>query len=492
MDEFLSKSRYCSGLTCGKQLWLNIHKPEEKDLSRVKTASMERGTLVGDLARGLFGKYTLVDFDKGLLSMISQTDALLEAGTRVICEASFSWEGNFCSVDLLLNHGGKHVEIYEVKSAAGMKDYYIDDLSYQCLVLSSLGYIIERACVVHLNNQYVRHGELDLQQLFTVEDLTEQVLGMRDAVRTNICMIREYLKKGEQEEPFREACKECAFWPYCSKDLPSPNVFDLAGCAWNKKLDLFSQGLVCYPDLLEKGKLKGKALSIVQCAVNNENKIDRDAIGEFLAEVAYPLYYLDFETFMPAVPLFDDTKPYQQIPFQYSLHWQQEEGGKLYHAEFLAYPGDDPRRALAEQLCADIPENACVMAYNMSFERTRIAEMAALFPDLSEHLMNIHDHIIDLMVPFQGYHCYLPSMQGSYSIKYVLPALCPNDPELDYHQLEGVHNGAEASETFEKMSEMSPNELETSRRNLLKYCGLDTLAMVKVLEKLRLCYELHQ
>lgn len=213
--------------------------------------------------------------------------------------------------------------------------------------------------------------------------------------------------------------------------------------------------------------------------------IDVDSIRGFMKNLSYPLYFLDFESFQPAILLFDNSRPYEQIVFQYSLHYVEHEGGELKHTEFLAYPGSDPRRALAEQLCADIPLDVCTTAYSMGFEKGRIRGLAELYPDLREHLMNIHDHIQDLMIPFQKKWYYCCAMQGSYSIKYVLPALFPDDPTLDYHNLDGVHNGGEASEMFAKMATMQPKELETARGQLLKYCGLDTFAMVKVWEKLK-------
>ena len=185
------------------------------------------------------------------------------------------------------------------------------------------------------------------------------------------------------------------------------------------------------------------------------------------------------------MPLYDGCRPYEQIVFQYSLHFIEREGNELQHREYLAQPGEDPRRGVAEQLCRDIPRDVCVLAYNMTFEKTRIKDLAALYPDLADHLMNIHDHIVDLMVPFQKKHYYTRAMRGSYSIKYVLPALFPDDPSLDCHNLEGVHNGSEASAAFENMDRMTPEEREAFRQNLLEYCGLDTLAMVKVWEKLR-------
>jgi hypothetical protein len=164
----------------------------------------------------------------------------------------------------------------------------------------------------------------------------------------------------------------------------------------------------------------------------------------------------------------------------------EEPGGELKHKEFLGISDEDPRRALAEQLCRDIPMNVCVTAYNKAFECTRLRELAETYPDLSEHLLNIRDNIIDLLVPFQSGWFYVPAMGGSFSIKSVLPALFPDDPELDYHNLQGsVHNGGEAMSIFPKIKDMPFEEQQAARQSLLKYCELDTYAMVKVWEKLR-------
>ena len=244
-------------------------------------------------------------------------------------------------------------------------------------------------------------------------------------------------------------------------------------------------GIVSFADLTACGRLNAKQRQQVEHELGGcPPAIDRDAIRQFLSRLSYPLYFLDFESFQPAIPLYDESRPFEQIVFQYSLHYIEREGGALQHREFLAYPGEDPRRKLAEQLCRDIPRDVCTTAYNMTFEKGRIRELAALYPDLAEHLMNIHDHIVDLMVPFRQRDYYCRAMQGSYSIKYVLPALFPDDPSLDYHNLEGVQNGGDASAVFGRMADMAPDEMGLWRERLLKYCGLDTFAMVKVWEKL--------
>jgi hypothetical protein len=184
------------------------------------------------------------------------------------------------------------------------------------------------------------------------------------------------------------------------------------------------------------------------------------------------------------IPRFDGTKPYQQVPFQYSLHYIESPNGELKHKEFLAESGDDPRRAIAESLCRDIPENVCVLAYNKSFESGRISELAQTNPHLNSHLMNISLNMKDLIDPFRDGYVYNKRMGGSFSIKSVLPALFPDDPSLDYHNLEGVHNGGEAMSIFPKIKDMPPEEQKIARKNLLKYCELDPYATVKVWEEL--------
>ena len=201
--------------------------------------------------------------------------------------------------------------------------------------------------------------------------------------------------------------------------------------------------------------------------------------------LTYPLYFLDFETYQEAIPSFDGIRPFMQIPFQYSLHYIDSMDGELKHKEFLAEAGIDPRRSLAEALVRDIPKDVCSLAYNMAFERTVIKNLAELYPDLSDHLLNIRNNMKDLMVPFHNRDYYVKEMHGSYSIKAVLPSLFPGDPELDYHNLPVVHKGDEASNAYATLSNYSEEEQDTIRKGLLVYCQLDTYAMVKIWEKFK-------
>lgn len=310
-------------------------------------------------------------------------------------------------------------------------------------------------------------------------------------VEDNIAKFREYLEQETEPEcKVGSQCSspyDCGYWSHCAVDMPEdgePTVWSISRL--RDKQWYYDNGYITFQQLYDAGVLKGNYLQQVEVELKNlPPQIKPKEVSKFLETLSYPLYFLDFETFNPAIPLYDESSPYQQIVFQYSLHYIEKDGGELKHKECLAYPGTDPRRQIAEQLCKDIPLDVCTTAYNMGFEKGKIRDLAVLYPDLHDHLMNIHDNIKDIMIPFQKRWYYTKEMQGSYSIKYVLPALFPDDPSLNYHNLEGVHNGGEASNTFLAMQKMDKEELEKWREHLLRYCELDTFAMVKVLEKLR-------
>lgn len=482
----LSKSTYCSGVQCPKILWLNQNNPEVATASN-NDSILETGLEVGELAKGLFGEYHNIDSENGLAGMLNDTEEALESGINIITEASFADQNNFCSVDILKNNP-EGLDIYEVKSSTEIKDIHLHDLAYQYYVLTSLGYQINSANLIYINNGYVRQGELDLTQLFTIENKTETIIEMQSDVKLRIEAISEYMKR--TDEPAKDLglyCfdpYDCPYWSYCAKHLPKKNVFDLAGMLKKEKFKYYYEGIYSYEDL-SVSPLKLKYLEQVLYELDNRApKIELDEIKIFLNNLYYPLYFLDFETFQQAIPAYDGISPYMQIPFQYSLHYIEKEGGELKHREFLAPVGVDPRSDLANQLVRDIPTDACVLAYNMGFEKGVIRNLAKLYPNLATNLLMIHDNIQDLMVPFQKRHYYAKEMSGSYSIKKVLPTLFPDDPQLNYHELNLIHNGSEAMSAFAQLKDKSPEEIAAIRTALLAYCKLDTLAMVKIWQKL--------
>lgn len=485
---YLSKSKFCNAVQCPKMLWLHKNKTEEFDDSVLNQSVLESGNEVGDLAMGLFGEFTEVPYGD-LGNMLDETQRLIAEGIPVIAEASFSLDGLFCSVDILKNKSNNHVEIYEVKSSTELHEIYIHDAAYQQYVLKGLGYKVDKVSVVHINPLYVRHGEINLNEFFVIEDVKSRTDALQYGIRDFLPELE--LIMSSNREPDMEVgyhCNKpykCGFFDYCTGKLSYPNVFDINRMKFDTKIKLFNEGKYYFNELVKCKEIKGNQRLQVESHLTGRCEINKKEISGILSSLSFPLYFLDFETFQEAIPPYDFSSPYEQIPFQYSLHWLESADSELKHTEFLAEAGKDPRRALAEKLCADIPMNVCTTAYNMSFEKNVIKKLAEIYPDLSSHLMNIHNNIQDLMIPFSKKYYYLPEMQGSYSIKYVLPALYPDDPSLDYHNLEGIQKGDQASNAFKAMKNMSPEEVAETRKNLLAYCKLDTFAMVKVWERLK-------
>jgi len=494
----LSKSKYCSFVQCPKNLWLGVNKPELAVKDPSAESRMEEGNVIGDLAMQLFGDFVEVtaykeDGKLDLSRMIGRTKALIMHEQPVICEASFSYNGDYCAVDILKREGDGYA-IYEVKSSTGSKDVYITDVSYQKYVLTHCGINVTGTYLVLINKEYIFDGKLKIDELFKIVDVSSEVEEKIGTVEANIREANRVLS--EKDEPSVDisiACDDpypCVFWQYCTKHLPSPSVFDVCGSSsfsFKEKLKYYESGKTSFEALSHEEKVmknKFRSLQISHEINDLPTHVDKDAIREFLGTLWYPLYFLDFETMKFAIPEFVGTKSGDIIPFQYSLHYIENEGGELHHKEFLAESGEDPLRKISERLCEDIPENACVIAYNKGFERGRLKELASRFPDLSDHLLKIRENIRDLMTPFFKGHYYNRRMNGSYSIKKVLPAIFPDDPALDYHNLEGIHNGGEAMTIFPKIKDLPPEEQAIARKNLLKYCELDTYATVKIWQEL--------
>lgn len=483
----LTKSKYCSAIQCNKQLWLDTYKREVRK-DNTNESILDNGTRVGIVAKDLFGKHINVEFNQDLNIMVGITKKALENETVVITEASFMYDNNFCSVDILRKNKDV-IEIYEVKSSTEIKDVFLDDISYQVYVLSNLGYKIKKACIVYINNKYERNGALELNKLFNIEDVLDIAYSKQQEVKENITSINEYLK--QKEEPKKDIgiyCSkpyDCPYFNYCTKHLPDKNVFSMVGMDTSEKYELYHAGVYSYEDLFKTNISEKYKQQIEYELYDKEPIINIQNIKAFLNTLTYPLYFLDFETYQQTVPKYDGIRPYMKIPFQYSLHFITNENDIVEHREFLAEAGVDPRRKLAEQLVKDIPKDVCTLAYNMGFEKGVIKNLATLYPDLKEHLMNIHDNIKDLMIPFQKRDYYIKEMKGKFSIKYVLPALYPDEPSLDYHNLDMIHNGSEAMDRFDNLENMTKEEQEEVRYNLLRYCELDTYAMVMIWKKLK-------
>lgn len=491
MTKYFSKSDFVHGEQCPKYLWMQTNKKEAFDAKWLDTAKLSMGTDIGNLARSYYGNYELV---RGSFAhpekMAEKTQLLISQGVKTICEATFLADGCICLVDLLRVLPNHTLELVEVKSSTSVKPEHLVDTSFQRAVVQAAmpGWSLQKVSLMHINSNYVREGELDIHRLFQVDDVTDKLIAS-DEVMEKVTALKSYMALSE--EPQKEIGKHCnsphacPYQGYCLRGRDD-SICELAGRGRAKGFELIAKGITSFEDALKEMELNGLALTQAGTIAKGETRYcNTEKLRKFMEAIHFPLYFLDFESIQAGVPIWDGTRPYQQIATQFSLHWLDEEGGELHHAEYLAAAEGDPRRGVAEALVSLIPEGACVTAYNMGFEKGRIKEMAEAFPTLSTRLIDIHNAIVDLMIPFQKGWVYLTAMGGSYSIKHVLPALYPNDPELDYHALVGVHCGTEATLAFLKLASLPADEQEVVREQLLRYCELDTLAMVKVWEALK-------
>jgi len=484
----LSKSLYIRGLQCEKSLWLKKKKPEVLQApDDGAQAVFDTGTSVGELACELFGGGERIEYTGDFGSQMAKTKELIEYGAKVIYEATFCFDGILVMVDIL-RIGKDELIINEVKSSTSVKEVYIDDASIQYYVISSLGYNVGGVNIIHIDNNYVRGEKLELEKFFHTEDATEQVKQKQADIPQILSKFDEILSENvEPEIDIGLHCSNpyaCDAWEYCwreQRSIPVYSVFDISRLRSDKKFELYKSGIVKFEDIKELDKFNASQQIQIRSELSQEEIIGKEAIKEFLDTLSYPLYHLDFETFQQAVPEFVGLSPYEQISFQFSIH-KDDGKGNLEHFEFLAEAGADPRYELALNLIKFIPQNACVLAYNMSFEKGVIRCLAANYPQISNELMAIHDNIKDLMAPFASKSYYHPKMQGSYSIKYVLPALVP-EFESAYKDLNLIHHGGEAMSKYAKLKGKTKGEQDAIRKALLAYCKLDTLAMVKVLEK---------
>jgi Domain of unknown function(DUF2779) len=480
----LSKSLLLKGLQCPKALWLAKNPPDfvfppQPELE----ARYAAGTEVGLLAQQLFPGGVEVPFaGLSVAEQVTQTAELMQSGAPVIYEAAFEFDSIFVKVDILVRKGAGW-QIFEVKMGTSVKPVNLDDVAIQYYVLSGCEVEVTAAFLVHINNRYVRQGEIDVRQLFTGEDMLVEALTRQAPLPETIAELRTVLQGGEPGIDIGPWCRdpyECDFIPYCWRHIPKHSIFDLRGNGV-KKFDFYQRGLIRFEEL-PLPELNPAQRQQVEATLNRQDSINPSGVEAFLAGLWYPLCHLDFESFSSPIPRFDGTCPYQQLPFQFSVHLQSTPGAEPQHLEYLAPPSVDPRRELSEQLLAAIPEEACVLTYNQAFEKGVLRQLAELFPDLAPAIESRFEHIRDLMLPFRRRDVYRWQMRGSYSIKEVLPAMVP---ELSYAGLK-IADGQAAMQAYHTMCALEPGaEQERLRTSMLEYCKLDTLAMVRILEALR-------
>lgn len=506
MAKTISKSSFLKGLQCHKALHLKFYHPELADeISDMQQAIFQSGTDVGLLAQHLFpgGINPSPDLPKNYQKSIMDSRELIQKKQAVIYEAGFENDGLVCFMDILVFENDKW-HAFEVKSSTGIKEVNLWDTAFQYYVMTRCGLEIADISLVYINNRYVRQGEIDVQRLFIRESVLKNILPLQTSVEQQISAQQQMLLNPHTPDiDIGEYCDKpylCEFHGHCWQHIPEYSIFNIGNLRTTKKFELYRQGVVNIADIPSDFPLNSNQLLQVHAEIDQKSIINKAAIRDYLSKFEYPLYFLDFETFGTPVPRFDDARPYQQIPFQYSLHIQMTPDGPVGHLEFLADNKGDPRLPFIKQLISDLGEKGHIIVYNQGFESARLRELKEFLRSANNPFISsgveiskgdtepikaidkILTRITDLMLPFQQKWYYNPDMKGSYSIKKVLPSLVP---ELNYKTL-GIQEGGSASRAFiELYGDVSDDVRTETRKNLLEYCKMDTLAMVEILKKLK-------
>ena len=486
-SHLLSKSSYIKGLQCEKHLYLyKYHYDEMDELSEMQKSIFKRGIDVGVLAQQLFpggidaSAGEKFDYDK----CVEKTKEETSKDSKVIYEAGFVYDEILAIADIIVKDKNGW-NIYEVKSSTSVSETYINDAALQYFVLNGWGIKIKSFNIIYINNQYVRKGDLNLQEFFTIEPVLNLIKPMQKIVEENVKRLKEVLKrKTVPQIDIGLHCHNpytCGFFNYCRKHIPENSVFDFSGMHLSKRYELYNEGIISLDDVPADYPINTNNKLQLEAYKNGKTIVDNEGIKNFLSELNYPFYFLDFESFQSAVPLYDNTKPYQQVPFQFSVHIQKSKDSEIEHNEFLAETGEDPRPKFIKQLLEATKGIGDIIVYNLAFEKTRMQELARDFPEFEEELLKRIDRLKDLMIPFQKKYYYSPDMKGSYSIKVVLPAIVP---EMNYENLE-INDGGLAAIAFNGLQyETDLMKIADTRQQLLEYCKMDTLAMVKIFDKL--------
>lgn len=493
----LSKSKYLIGLQCPKLLWMHFNDKESLPPVDESTQHIfDQGHLIGELAKKVFPKGIDIE-DKNFIQNIEESKKLLGSEDRkplfeVAIKVELENGSIYSRADILNPIGEDEWDIIEVKSSTEIKDVNIQDVSFQKYVYEKSGLKIRNCFLMHINNQYVKNGEIEPRELFHIDDITEDVERAIEGIESRIDnMFKIIQSKNAPKVCIGPYCKdpyECDLIPCCWEDMPDNSVFELYRLG-KKAFDLYDRGILEIKNIPESYNLNDKQFIQKQAIKSGKEHINKKEIKKWLDGLTYPLYYLDFETFNPAIPKYDGMKPYQQIPFQFSLHIQKEKDGELEHISFLAEGIGDPRPKFLQALKDNLGKEGDIVVYNQSFEKSRIKECALAFPEFEKWSEEILRRIVDLWDVFKAFDYYHPSQKGSASIKKVLPALS----DLSYNKLE-IAKGEVASREFERVtfSNLTSEEIEEAwndeakrvREALEKYCELDTLAEVEIVKKL--------
>jgi predicted RecB family nuclease len=483
----ISKSKFVAGVQCLKRLYLQVHEPGvAAGPGASDQAIMEQGREVGLVARQMFPGGVEVDSSDGVEQAIRATRELIaNPEVPAIFEGTFENGGVLVRVDVLQRRRDGRWRLLEVKSTTDLKEHHLDDVAIQARVVSRSGLDLAASCLMHVNRNYVfQGGSIDVRQFFRIRNLTRRVKRLQPKLTFQLraeFTVLNMLKAPDL--PPGSHCTEpvtCEFFDRCNPPRPDDRVGYLPRIQASAVEELEEIGVEPVRDIPDDFPLNERQRRA--CASVQTGKPWFSAVlKKQLSGMKYPLYFVDFETVNPAIPRFPGMRPYDQIPFQWSVHVLREPGAEPEHQEFLATDTTDPRREFIASLCPVLGGSGSILVYS-AFESQRLSELAAWLPEFAGCIKKFQRRLWDLL-PLIRSHVYHPGFAGSFSLKRVLPALVP---DMTYAGLE-VADGTDAGLAWESLKRGGLDQTERSRirKALLDYCGQDTLAMVRLLEKLR-------
>jgi len=482
----LSKSEYMMFLKHPAWLWLKKHDKEKLPLPDANLqAIFDTGHEFEQYAEKRFPNGITLGFSNydEYLSLPERTKKALDDGAKTIFQGRFEADEITCICDVVDRVKENVIDLYEIKSSTKVKPEHYPDLAFQVVVLESAGFKIRKIAVIHVNNKYVRDGEVNFTKLSTATDITNKVREIIKETKSNIQLALGVINLPKLPDSSPRYAKLGSFseWLEIYKALGNKiepySIYNLIAPGVKRIGKLEDLGISLIKDIPEDFKLTPKQLVQVIATKNNERTINKEKIKDFIKNLTYPLYFLDYETAMSVVPLYNGTKSYQQIPFQYSLHIIEKEGGELKHSEYLHRNNSHPVPDLLDKLSKNIGSTGAILVWYKSFEMGRNKEMAQMFPKFSNFLEDVNDRVIDLMEPFANGLFVDKDFFGSASIKNVLPVIVPN---LSYKEL-GIQEGSSAQRlwTDSVLRNKSINK-DKLFHNLIEYCKMDTLAMVEI------------
>lgn len=492
MSHLISKTIFIDSRNCIKNTWLKLHKAElleNFELSDFEKQLIEQGNEVEECAHKLFPLG--IEVTSTGENACVETARYMESKVPAIFQSTFIVDGFIARNDALVyDEQNDCWDLYEIKGTNSLKEgsgdrNHIEDLVFQAVVLKRANVRLGRSFLVHLNKEYTRVGNIDVAQLFTIEDLTETVAEKFGEVSVLMDGAREFLN--QENEPisgcdchYLGRSKHCATFSYSHPEVPKYSVHDLSRIGSSKKkLEFFAENEIYKLDDIPNGyELSQIQSNQLSAYLTQKISINYEEICQQLKSLAFPLYFFDYETYAPAIPSFANYSPYKRIPFQFSLHILREPDGELQHIEFLHPTRTDPSELVAKLLSEYIEPKGTIIAWNKSFEIGVNNEIAQRLPQYREIIERINDQFYDLMEIFSKQHYVHPDFRGSSSIKKVLPVLVP---ELQYKDL-AIHEGGQASEQWWHMVSPAthPEEYAEISRNLKEYCCLDTYAMYAI------------